>query len=336
MAITRRTFLRRTALSGITAAVIMTGADKAAAKTISQGNFALIHDLEKCDGCTHLDTPLCVAACRSKNQNIFPEPEEKIRNYWPQKTYEDWTDRKELTNRLTPYNWTYVQHLEFEHKGQTVKVHIPRKCMHCDNPPCSTLCPFGVNDKMPEGPVVINHNGCFGGAKCRDVCPWHIPQRQAGVGLYLKIAPNYAGGGLMYKCDMCYDLITKGQEPACVTACPRGAIRFGDQYELREYARKWAKENDGYIYGDVENGGTANFYLSKIPFDVINQAIMEQDFDEKPGKINMAPQIENPLHEPATMMSGFIMAPVAGVLAAGLSAYKIMKGEEDHDEDQKA
>lgn len=326
MTITRRSFLKRAAISGIAAATIVTGTGKALAKTTSTDNYALLHDLEKCDGCSHLDKPLCVSACRLKNKNNFPKPEQQIRNYWPQKTYEDWSDRRNLTNRLTPYNWTYVQHVEFEHKGQTVKVHIPRKCMHCDNPPCSTLCPFGVNDKMPEGPVVINPNGCFGGAKCRDVCPWHIPQRQAGVGLYLQVAPDYAGGGVMYKCDMCYDLIKKGQEPACVSACPCEAIRFGDKEELREYAKEWVKDNNGYVYGDIENGGTSNFYISKVPFEAINKAIMAQDIDGKPGKINMAVNLENPLDEPGTMLSGFLLAPVAGVLAAGISTYKIMKG----------
>ncbi len=327
MAITRRSFLKRAAVSGITAATIMTGAGKALAKTTSTGNYALLHDLDKCDGCSHLDTPLCVSACKNKNENHFPEPEAQIREYWPQKKYEDWSDKKNLTNRLTPYNWTYVQHVNVMHNGQTVKVHIPRKCMHCDNPPCASLCPFGVNHKTPEGPVVIYPDGCFGGAKCRDVCPWHIPQRQAGVGLYLKIAPDYAGGGVMYKCDMCHDLIAKGQEPACVTPCPRGAIRFGDKEELRAYAKNWAKENNGYVYGDTENGGTSNFYISKVPFDAISKAIAAQDLDGKPGRTAMPVNVENPLDEPSGMLSSFLTAPVAGVLAAGISAYKIMKGE---------
>jgi Fe-S-cluster-containing dehydrogenase component len=38
------------------------------------------------------------------------------------------------------------------------------------------------------GNTVIDHSICFGGAKCRDVCPWGIPQRQASVGIYLKLA----------------------------------------------------------------------------------------------------------------------------------------------------
>jgi len=327
MIINRRSFLKRAAISGVAAASILTGVGKAAANTTSTGNFAMLHDLEKCDGCPHLDTPQCVAACRIKNQNNYPEPEQQIKNYWPQKQYEDWSAKKNVTDRLTPYNWTYVQHIELEHKGQKIKVHIPRKCMHCDNPPCSTLCPFGANDKTPEGPVVINTNGCFGGAKCRDVCPWHIPQRQAGVGIYLEVAPDLAGGGVMYKCDMCHDLITKGQQPACVSSCPRGAILFGDKDELREYAQKWVRDNKGYIYGDVENGGTSNFYISKIPFETINKAIAAQDIDGKPGKINMAVNVENPLDEPGKMLSGFLIAPIAGLLAAGVSTYQIMKGD---------
>ncbi|MGI6434443.1 MAG: 4Fe-4S dicluster domain-containing protein [Syntrophomonadaceae bacterium] len=327
MSITRRSFLKRAAISGLAAASIITGTGKILARTTSNGNYAMLHDLNKCDGCAFQDTPQCVLACRAQNENKYPQPQLPIRDYWPQSKHEDWSNKRHLTNRLTPYNWTYVQHLEVEFQGQKIKVHVPRKCMHCDNPPCSTLCPFGVNDKTAEGPVVINPKGCFGGAKCRDVCPWHIPQRQAGVGLYLKVAPDLAGGGVMYKCDMCHDLIKQGKEPACVTACPRNAIMFGSQKELREYARNWAQENQGYIYGDVENGGTANFYISKIPFEAINTAIVEQDLDGQVGRIDMAVNIVNPLDEPGKMLSGFLMAPIAGVLAAGISTYQIMKGD---------
>jgi len=38
------------------------------------------------------------------------------------------------------------------------------------------------------GKTVIDYSICFGGVKCRDVCPLGITQRQAGVGMYLKLA----------------------------------------------------------------------------------------------------------------------------------------------------
>ena len=335
MAITRRTFLKRAAVSGLSAAAIMTGTRKAVAGIKANGQYATVIDLTRCDGCSSLGTPLCISACRLKNQDNYPEPEKPIMDYWPQKKHEDWSDKRGVTDRLTPYNWLYVQHLEVKHQRETVKVHVPRRCMHCDNPPCSALCPFGVNDKTPEGPVVINTNGCFGGAKCRDVCPWQIPQRQAGVGLYKEVAPKFAGGGVMYKCDMCYDLIKQGQEPACVSACPRRAITFGLKEQMQTYARNWAEENGGYVYGDVENGGTSTFYISKVPFEAISLAIEEQDLDGKPGRIPMEVGVENPLDKPGGMMEGFLLAPVAGVMGAGLAVYQIMKGA-DTDEDTPA
>lgn len=332
MTISRRTFIKRAAISGAAAVGIMSGSSKAAAAINSKGKYATLIDLTKCDGCEHQDTPQCVLACRRKNESRFPEPEQPIQDYWPQPKHEDWSDKKNLTNRLTPYNWTYVQHVEVESQGHKVKVHVPRRCMHCDNPPCSNLCPFGVNNKLPEGPVVIDADGCFGGAKCRDVCPWGIPQRQAGVGLYKEIAPQYAGGGVMFKCDMCADYIVQGREPACVTACPNGAIRFGLQEDLRAQARKWVQENDGYLYGDKENGGTATLYISKIPFETIHSALKEQEIDGKPGRPGMAPAVENPLDTAEGMTKGFLIAPIAGILGAGISTYKIMKGMNENED----
>ena len=182
-------------------------------------------------------------------------------DYWPQKQHEDWSDKREITDRLTPYNWIYVQHLEVEHRGETVKVHVPRRCMHCDNPPCSALCPFGVNEKTPEGPVVINTNGCFGGAKCRDVCPWKIPQRQAGVGLYKEVAPKFAGGGVMYKCDLCCDLVLQGREPACVTACPKQAMLFGPKNRCSPMSETGPRKTEAMSAAMLRTAGPRPSYI---------------------------------------------------------------------------
>src|SRR5690606_34256316 len=145
-------------------------------------------------------------------------------------------DRRDLTDRLTPYNWLAVQQVEVD--GVTVS--IPRRCMHCDNPACVNLCPFGASEKRPTGAVVINEELCFGGAKCRDVCPWGIRQRQAGVGLYLKVAPQYVGGGVMYACDLCSRRLDQGRVPACVEACPRGAMEVGPKEAMRQEAYRRA------------------------------------------------------------------------------------------------
>ena len=194
--------------------------------------------------------------------------------------------------------------------------------MHCDNPPCADLCPFGAQVKQPEGPVTINPNICLGGAKCRTVCPWHIPQRQGGVGLYMSWQPIPAGGGVMYKCDMCLDRIREGKRPACVEACDRGAIQFGPKAELKAKALALAKEIGGHAYGTQENGGTSVFYVSRVPFEKINRALTE-----KKERFLMPVGVKNPLEEPNRMAEAVVLTPVAtglGALAAAVgTAWKL-------------
>ncbi|HET6499017.1 MAG TPA: 4Fe-4S dicluster domain-containing protein, partial [Coriobacteriia bacterium] len=208
-------------------------------------------------------------------------------------------------------------------------VNVPRKCMHCDNPPCAHLCPFSVQEKTPTGAVVINEDGCMGGAKCRDVCPWHIPQRQAGVGLYMKLAPGLIGGGVMYKCDMCADLVADGGQPACVSACPAGAQRFGSKEEMKRLAEERAAEIGGHIFGATENGGTATFYVSPVPFERIDEAIARRAAElPEPMRTSvpaMAPGVENFLDTANGMALGYAIAPIAGVTAAVWAAAKVWK-----------
>src|SRR4030042_1473826 len=95
--------------------------------------------------------------------------------------------------------------------------------------PCANLCPLGALHQNADSSVVINPDLCLGGAKCKTVCPWNIPQRQSGVGIYLKLHPIPAGGGVMYKCDLCHDRLEKKLIPACVEAC---AQRLGGRRPL--------------------------------------------------------------------------------------------------------
>ena len=43
--------------------------------------------------------------------------------------------------------------------------------VHYDNPPYAKVCPFSAQEKTSEDPVLIDEDLCFGGAKCRSVCP---------------------------------------------------------------------------------------------------------------------------------------------------------------------
>lgn len=311
--LTRRSFLKGGAAAiGVAGVSGVAGVASAKSKT-----YATLIDLTKCDGCKGEPMPKCVEACRAVNEKKFPEPREPIKDLWPQKTHDDWSKKRHLINTLTPYNWTTVQKVEVE--GE--EIFLPRRCMHCDNPPCARLCPFGAMNKYDDGPVVINSNLCLGGAKCKSVCPWHIPQRQSGVGRYLKLQPMPAGGGVMYKCDLCQDRIKKEQLPACIEACEKRlgmkkALFFGERHEILKKAHERAKEINGFIYGEKENGGTTTIYVSKVPFEKIDAKLKESKSNLLLGKVI------NPLGDANRWAKGFLIGPIISALGAvGLALY---------------
>lgn len=330
MKISRRGFL---ALSSAICGTLLLGNDSYAV----EGKYATIIDLTKCDGCKDEPIPRCVKACRDYNRDRFPEPKKPILPYWPRKTYEDWSDKRGKIDTLTPYNWIFVQKAQVGDK----EIFIPRRCMHCDNPPCVRECPFGALTKQPEGNSVINDKICFGGAKCRDVCPWHIPQRQAGVGIYLSLLPKYAGGGVMYKCDLCKDRIKKGEIPACVAACNQkfggeGVFIFGERKKIYEIANKRAKEEGLYIYGDKQNGGTSTLYLSKVPFEEINKSLIAQK-ERFPMPVNVENKIIttfNPIGK--VILGSSVISILGGIFAALYSKKKEKGGSENGQQDKEA
>nr|MBP3725468.1 4Fe-4S dicluster domain-containing protein [Campylobacter sp.] len=276
-----------------------------------------IIDLDLCDGCENLGIPACVNACKIKNANRFPVPKQPVMDYWPQKKHEDYSNQKDNISRLTPYNFTFIQSVEIGNK----KVFVPRRCMHCDNPPCQKLCPFGVISKSDEGAVDIDEKFCFGGAKCRDICPWGIPQRQGGVGLYLKVAPKFAGGGAMFKCDMCADLLAKGEKPVCQKACPKRAIKFAPKDEIMALLKNEKRE----IYGLNENGGTSTIYLSSVKFEAINEALNKKfEGKNRMGNPHLK-RVRNPLENSQMLATATLIAPLAGAMAAGITVYKNIK-----------
>jgi Fe-S-cluster-containing dehydrogenase component len=317
-------------VTALGAAVVSGVAKEASARS---GRYATLIDLTKCDGCKDDPMPRCVEACRRINEERFPNPEEPIKNLWPQKTHDDWSKKRDVINTLTPYNWTTVQKVEVEGED----VFIPRRCMHCDNPPCAGLCPFGALNKYSDGSVVINHDLCMGGAKCKSVCPWHIPQRQSGVGLYLKLQPLPAGGGVMYKCDFCRDRIKNNQIPACVEACEKRLgnkrpLFFAERDEILKMAHERAREMNGFIYGENDNGGTATLYVSKVPFEKIDSRLREKKSNLLLGSI------QNPLKNVNPWAKGFLIGPIVSAVGAiGLALYEKKQSAKHlaHSEDEK-
>ncbi len=311
--VSRRQFLKSTVLAAGTA-VAGTGLAGAATHA-GEEPLATLIDISRCIGCEE-----CVYACQDANAHKFPDPEKPFPGMFPDRVpVEDWSDRRDVTDRLTPYNWLYIQYATGVKDGKEITLTIPRRCMHCQNPPCVKLCPWGAAKQEPNGLSRIDSGTCLGGSKCKAVCPWDIPQRQTGVGLYLDILPAFAGNGVMYKCDRCYQKLEKGEQPACIEACPEEVQVIGKQSEIIELARERAKEMDGYVYGMEENGGTHTLYVSPIPFDQLS-------YDTGRGKPHMDP-VKDTMADGSNLALAMVIAPVAGAAAAVTKFYKYIKEE---------
>jgi Fe-S-cluster-containing dehydrogenase component len=339
--ISRRSFLK----SGVAAAATAAASSVALPQAVQAADgkeLATLFDLEKCVGCEE-----CVYACREQWRSSVPDPVDPIPKPFPERVpIEDWSQKKDIQSRLTPYNFLYIEFLEIEHKGELRELNIPRRCMHCLNPPCTNLCPFGAGRIEKSGIVHIDKDLCLGGAKCKTVCPWHIPQRQSGVGLYLDLLPSLAGNGAMFKCHRCLPLVEKGEKPRCIEVCPEEVQSIGGRDQIlaqaRELALKKAKADGApssqwkdYVYGMDDNGGTSTIYVSPVPFDKVNQVLMAQQEKaasqiraaaKKAGK--KAPRgnlgrphmkrVANSMENPENLGWALLLAPVAG-LAAGFN-----------------
>ena len=304
--ISRRSFLKggMVAAAGVAAAGIP-GA-KALAGPDESKQLATLIDISKCIGCE-----ACVEACSEVNADKYPDPAKPFPKMVPNRVpVEDWSEKQDVNDRLTPYNWLFIQHAAVEINGEEKELTIPRRCMHCVNPPCVKLCPWGAARQLENGISRIDSDICLGGSKCRKVCPWHIPQRQTGTGLYLDILPSMAGNGVMYKCDRCYERVADGDLPACIEACPQDVQTIGPREDIIQKAHALAKEINGYIYGEKENGGTNTIYVSPVPFEELNRSI-----EKGKGKPHLKP-VEDSMAQANNLAAAMLIAPVAGIAAA--------------------
>lgn len=198
---------------------------------------AVLVDTTRCIGCR-----MCEFACAEANG--LPEPDA---------TAEPNPERETSTTQ-----WTVVKGYDVDGRRITVK----RQCMHCLQPACTSGCLTKAMHKTPDGPVEWRGDKCMGCRYCMVVCPFDMPRFEYD-------SPNPR----IQKCQLCASRVTQGGTPACVGACPAGALTFGRRNNLLDEARSRIYNNPGryvrHIYGEHEAGGTSWLYLSAVPFDRI-------------------------------------------------------------------
>ena len=127
-------------------------------------------------------------------------------------------------------------------------------CLHCDEPGCLLACPApGAIIQYENGIVDFNQEACIGCQYCVAGCPFDIPRFDTVT-------------KKVYKCTLCVDRVSTGLEPACVKACPTGAIRYGTKEDMLAYGHERSKSSKpaastGVLYNPVGVGGLHMMYV---------------------------------------------------------------------------
>jgi Fe-S-cluster-containing dehydrogenase component/DMSO reductase anchor subunit len=109
-------------------------------------------------------------------------------------------------------NWRRVGELEGGYYPSVQRYHLSMGCNHCLEPSCLIGCPVEAYHKDARTGVVIhNPDTCIGCQYCTWNCSYGVPQYN----------PER---GVVGKCDLCHNRIADQMAPACVAACPEGAI----------------------------------------------------------------------------------------------------------------
>jgi len=191
-----------------------------------------LYDATKCTACRG-----CQLAC--KQWNALP-----AKQTYNSGSYQNPPDLQSNT-------WMLIRFQEISDGNGGVKwLYRKDACMHCTDAACVKVCPSGALFYTKYGTVALDQDKCIGCKECMFACPFEVPRYDPEID---KIA----------KCDMCYSRLENDLEPACVKACPTGALQFGDKDAMLKRAYKRVEELGGeaYVYGDKFVGGTHMLYI---------------------------------------------------------------------------
>jgi Fe-S-cluster-containing dehydrogenase component len=188
-------------------------------------------DLDRCMGCL-----ACVVACRVENNVPVVGPAEVRRG-------------RELS-------WLRIDRHFSGPSGSPKLVWQPLMCQECERAPCEQVCPVGATLHTAEGLNDMVYSRCVGARFCANNCPYqvrrfnyfdHGPSRFSGdfelARLGLNPDVSVRSRGVMEKCTFCVQRVQRTKlrarsarrpiadgeiQPACVQACPTGALTFGD------------------------------------------------------------------------------------------------------------
>lgn len=122
----------------------------------------------------------------------------------------------------------YIETGEYPNSNREFSVH---RCNHCEDSPCTTICPTTALFTRSDGIVDFDDERCIGCKSCMQACPYDA----------LYINPN---SGTAAKCNYCAHRIENSYEPACVIVCPVEAIVSGDLDDKDSNISRLISENE--------------------------------------------------------------------------------------------
>jgi formate dehydrogenase iron-sulfur subunit len=158
---------------------------------------------------------------------------------------------------LTDKSWTVMKFAEYENPNSGNLEWLIRKdgCMHCEDPGCLKACPSpGAIVQYANGIVDFQEEHCIGCGYCIAGCPFNVP----------RISKR---DHKVYKCTLCSDRVAVGLEPACIKACPTGALVFGTKDDMTQHAAERVVDlkSRGFeqagLYDPAGVGGTHVMYV---------------------------------------------------------------------------
>jgi formate dehydrogenase iron-sulfur subunit len=157
---------------------------------------------------------------------------------------------------LTDQSWTVMRFSEYENpKGDLEWLIRKDGCMHCADPGCLKACPSpGAIVQYANGIVDFHEEHCIGCGYCVAGCPFDVPR--------ISKRDHKA-----YKCTLCSDRVAVGLEPACIKACPTGALSYGTKTQMQHEAAERVADlksrgfDQAGLYDPAGVGGTHVMYV---------------------------------------------------------------------------